>query len=246
MEQVLIVTGAGRGIGAAVARLAAARGYAVAVNYQRDAQSADALVRDIGAAGGRALAIQADIGRVEEVEALFARVEAELGPPAALVNNAGITGRLGPFMDADPAAIEAVFRTNVHGVMHCSRAAVRSFRKSGTRGVIVNLSSTAATLGSPHEFVHYAASKAAVETFTLGLGRELAAEGIRVCAVAPGSTLTDIHAAAGEPGRPARVAPKIPMQRLAAPEEIAEPVLWLLSPAASYVTAATLRCGGGL
>lgn len=246
MKPVLIVTGAGRGIGAAVARQAAARGYAVAVNYQRDARAADALVREISGAGGVALAIQADIGQVEEVERLFARVTGELGAPAALVNNAGITGRIGPFMDADPAAIEAVFRTNVHGTMHCSRAAVRSFRASGTRGVIVNLSSVAAATGSPGEYVHYAASKAAVETFTLGLARELAPEGIRVCAVAPGSTLTDIHAAAGEPERPARVAPKIPMQRLATPEEIAEPVLWLLSPAASYVTGATLRCGGGL
>ncbi len=246
MKPVLIVTGAGRGIGAAVARQAAARGYAVAVNYQRDAQAAEALVREIAAAGGRALAIQADIGQVQEVEQLFARVETELGAPAALVNNAGITGRIGPFMDADPAAIEAVFRTNVHGTMHCCRAAVRSFRKSSTKGVIVNLSSTASTLGSPNEFVHYAASKAAVETFTLGLARELAPEGIRVCAVAPGSTLTDIHASAGEPERPARVAPRIPMQRLATPEEIAEPVLWLLSPAASYVTGTTLRCGGGL
>lgn len=246
MKPVLIVTGAGRGIGAAVARQAAARGYAVAVNYQRDAQSAEALVREIAAAGGEALAIQADIGQAEEVERLFARVTGELGAPAALVNNAGITGRIGPFMDADPAAIEAVFRTNVHGTMHCSRAAVRAFRASGTRGVIVNLSSVGASTGSPGEYVHYAASKAAVEAFTLGLARELAPEGIRVCAVAPGSTLTDIHAAAGEPGRPARVAPKIPMQRLAAPEEIAEPVLWLLSPAASYVTGTTLRCGGGL
>ena len=246
MEQVLIVTGAGRGIGAAVARQAAARGYAVAINYQRDAGSAQALAREIAGAGGKALAFQADIGRAEEVEALFARVEAELGPLAALVNNAGITGRIGPFMDADPEAIEAVFRTNVHGTMHCSRAAVRAFRKSGTQGVIVNLSSTASSIGSPNEFVHYAASKAAVETFTLGLARELAPEGIRVCAVAPGSTLTDIHAAAGEPERPARVAPKIPMGRLATPAEIAEPVLWLLSPAASYVTGATLRCGGGL
>ena len=246
MEQVLIVTGAGRGIGAAVARQAAARGYAVAINYQRDAGSAQALAREIAGAGGKALAFQADIGRAKEVEALFARVEAELGPLAALVNNAGITGRIGPFMDADPEAIEAVFRTNVHGTMHCSRAAVRAFRKSGTQGVIVNLSSTASSIGSPNEFVHYAASKAAVETFTLGLARELAPEGIRVCAVAPGSTLTDIHAAAGEPERPARVAPKIPMGRLATPAEIAEPVLWLLSPAASYVTGATLRCGGGL
>ncbi|WP_020653832.1 SDR family oxidoreductase [Massilia niastensis] len=246
MQRVLIVTGAGRGIGAAVARGAAAGGYAVALNYQHDTAAAEALAASIRQDGGTALAIQADVGDQEEVERMFDRIEAELGAPSALVNNAGITGRIANFMDTDPAAIEAVFRTNVYGAMHCSRAAVRSFRRSGTRGVIVNLSSIAATIGSPHEFVHYAASKAALETFTLGLARELAQEGIRVCAVAPGSTLTGIHAAAGEPGRPERVAPKIPMQRLATPAEIAEPVLWLLSDAASYVTGATLRCSGGL
>lgn len=246
MKQVLIITGAGRGIGAALARQAAAAGHAVAVNYQRDSASAAALVDAIRAAGGTAASFQADVGDAAAVERLFAQVEETLGAPTALVNNAGITGRIGPFMEADPAVIEAVFRTNVHGTMHCCRAAVRAFRRSGTPGVIVNLSSVAALTGSPREYVHYAASKAAVETFTLGLARELAAEGIRVCAVAPGSTLTDIHAAAGEPGRPARVAPNIPMQRLATPEEIAAPVLWLLSPAASYVTGSTLRCAGGL
>jgi NAD(P)-dependent dehydrogenase (short-subunit alcohol dehydrogenase family) len=187
-----------------------------------------------------------DVGAVDEVARLFARVEEELGPPAALVNNAGITGRLGSFTDADPSMIEAVFRTNVYGTMHCCRAAVASFRRAGIHGVIVNLSSQASTTGSPNEYVHYAASKAAVETFTLGLARELAAEGIRVCAVAPGLTLTEIHATAGEPGRPERIAPWIPMQRAATPDEVAEPVLWLLSPAASYVTGTTLRCSGGL
>jgi NAD(P)-dependent dehydrogenase (short-subunit alcohol dehydrogenase family) len=246
MDQVLIVTGAGRGIGAAIATQAAAQGYAVAVNYRHDAAAAEALAGAIRATGGKALAIRADVGRIDEVARLFAETEARLGPPTALVNNAGITGRIGPFMDADPAAIEEVFRINVHGSMHCSRAAVAAFRRHGVRGVIVNLSSVAAITGSPQEYVHYAASKAAVEAFTLGLGRELAAEGIRVCAVAPGSTLTGIHAAAGEPERPARVAPKIPMGRLATPEEIAAPVLWLLSPAASYMTATTLRCAGGL
>lgn len=244
--KVLIITGAGRGIGAAIARQAASQGYAVAVNYQQDAAAASALVASIGDVGGTALAVQADVGDAADVERMFRQVEARLGTPAGLVNNAGITGRLGSFMDADPASVEQVMRTNVLGVMHCCRAAVRSFRRTGTRGVIVNISSIAAATGSPHEYVHYAASKAAVETFTLGLGRELATEGIRVCGVAPGSTLTDIHATAGEPDRPARVAPKIPMQRLASPEEIAEPVLWLLSPAASYVTGTTIRCAGGL
>ncbi len=246
MRKVLIVTGGGRGIGAAIARRAAADGYAVAVNYQHDSAAAEAVAGSIRQAGGAAIALRADVGSGADVAQLFARVENELGAPAALVNNAGITGRIGPFADADPRQIEAVFRTNVLGMMNCCRAAIESFRRSGTAGVIVNLSSVAAATGSPGEYVHYAASKAAVETFTLGLAKELAAEGIRVCGVAPGSTLTDIHARAGEPGRPQRVAPKIPMQRLATPEEIAEPVAWLLSPAASYVTGSILRCTGGL
>jgi NAD(P)-dependent dehydrogenase (short-subunit alcohol dehydrogenase family) len=236
MNKVLIVTGAARGIGAVLARQAAAEGYAVAVNFRSDRLAAEAVVASIETAGGTALAVQADVAEESEVERLFVVVEEKLGPPTALVNNAGVTGRIGTFMQAEPATIEAVFRTNVYGTMHCCRAAIRSFRRSGTKGAT----------GSPQEYVHYAASKAAVDSFTLGLARELAAEGIRVCGVAPGSTLTGIHAAAGEPDRPARVAPKIPMQRLANPEEIAEPILWLLSPAASYITGTTLRCAGGM
>ncbi|MFC0250951.1 SDR family oxidoreductase [Massilia consociata] len=246
MDKVLIVTGAGRGIGAAIARRAAAEGYAVAVNYQHDTLAAEAVVAAIRTAGGTAIAIQADVAQEEQVAHLFARTEAELGRPAALVNNAGITGRIARFTETGPATIEATFRTNVFGTMHCCRAAIAAFRRSGIRGVIVNVSSVAAATGSPCEYVHYAASKAAVETFTLGLAREMAPEGIRVCGVAPGSTLTGIHAAAGEPGRPQRVAPAIPMGRLATADEIAEPVVWLLSPAASYVTGTTLRCAGGL
>ncbi|RZA32376.1 MAG: SDR family oxidoreductase [Lysobacteraceae bacterium] len=246
MNKVLIVTGAGRGIGAAIARQAAAAGHAVAVNYRNDEAAAQALVAAIRDAGGQAAAIQADVAVEAEVAQLFARTESELGAPAALVNNAGITGSIAPFMATSPATIEAVFRTNVYGSMHCCRAAIEAFRRKGTRGVIVNLSSVAASTGSPREYVHYAASKAAIEAFTLGLAREMAPEGIRVCAVAPGSTLTGIHAAAGEPDRPLRVAPAIPMGRLATPDEIAEAVLWMLSPAASYVTGTTLRCAGGL
>jgi len=246
MAKVLIITGAGRGIGAAVARRAAADGYSVAVNFQRDRAAAEALVASIRDAGGTAIAMQADVGDEAEVQRLFARVEEELGPPAALVNNAGITGPIRDFAGTDPATIEAVFRTNVYGTMHCSRAAIRSFRRSGIKGVIVNVSSASTTSGSPNEWVHYAASKAAVDAFTLGLGRELAAEGIRVCGLAPGLTLTDLHAAAGDPGRPQRFVQKVPLQRAATPEEVAEPVVWLLSPAASYFTAATMRCTGGL
>jgi NAD(P)-dependent dehydrogenase (short-subunit alcohol dehydrogenase family) len=245
MNKVLIVTGASKGIGAAIAKRAARDGYAVGVNYHQDERGARQVVATIREAGGTAIAIQADVGSVADVREMFAAAEGELGPLSALVNNAGITGLAGRFIDSDALAIERLFRTNVHGLMHCCRAAIAAFRRTGQGGVIVNLSSGAATTGSPGEYVHYAASKAAVEAFTNGLAREMAHERIRVCAVAPGSTLTTIHALAGDPGRPARVAPTIPMQRLAIPEEIAEPVLWLLSPAASYVTGTTLRCAGG-
>lgn len=246
MQKVLIATGAGRGIGAAVARQAAAAGYAVAVNFLRDKSAAEALVASIRDAGGTALAVQADVGDEAEVKRMFATVEEQFGPLTALVNNAGITGPLRDFISTDPATIEAVFRTNVYGTMHCARAAIHSFRRSGTKGVIVNVSSVAVSTGSPQEWVHYAASKGAVDTFTVGLSRELAAEGIRVCGVAPGITQTDLHATAGAPGRAERYARKVPMQRPATPEEIAEPIVWLLSPAASYFTGTTLRCAGGL
>lgn len=246
MRKTVLVTGAGRGIGAAVARLLAARGYAVALNYLGDEASARGVLNDIEAGGGAGCLIRGDVASEADVLRMFAEAEAALGPLYGLVNNAGITGRIGPFSASDPAVIERVFRVNVLGTMHCCRAALASFRRSGARGVIVNLSSVAARTGSPGEYVHYAASKAAVETFTLGLAREVAAEGIRVCAVAPGSTLTDIHAAAGEPDRPARVAPKIPVGRLANAEEIAAPVVWLLSDEASYMTGETVRVSGGL
>lgn len=246
MRKTILITGAGRGIGAALARKAARAGYAVAINFQRDRDSAEKVVRDIQDAGGKALCVQADVGNADAVADMFRSVEATFGPLFGLVNNAGITGRLGTFEQTSAGVIEEIMRINVLGTMHCSRAALASFRQSGTRGVIVNISSVASSTGSPGEYVHYAASKAAVEAFTVGLGRELAQEGIRVCGVAPGSTYTDIHASAGEPDRPLRVAPKIPMGRLAQPEEIAEPVIWLLSPAASYVTATTLRCTGGV
>jgi NAD(P)-dependent dehydrogenase (short-subunit alcohol dehydrogenase family) len=242
----VLVTGGGRGIGAAVCRLAVQRGYAVAINYLHDEAAARQLADEIAAGGGTACLAQGDVGAQTDVERMFDIAQARLGPLFGLVNNAGITGRLGRFTDADPASIEQVFRTNVLGTMHCSRAALKRFRDAGTHGVIINLSSIAAVTASPHEYVHYAASKSAVETFTLGLAREVAEDGIRVCAVAPGSTLTGIHAAAGEPDRPLRVAPKIPMGRLATPEEIAAPVVWLLSDEASYMTGTVLRCAGGL
>jgi NAD(P)-dependent dehydrogenase (short-subunit alcohol dehydrogenase family) len=245
MGKVLIVTGGGRGIGAAIALAAAREGYAVAVNYARDAQSAGGVVDTIRAGGGAAVAIQADVGEPADVARLFAEAERALGPVTALVNNAGITGRITRFMETDPAMIADVFRINVLGLMECCRAAVASFQRSGSAGVIINISSTAASSGSAGDYVHYAASKAAVEGFTLGLGRELAPQGIRVLCVAPGMTATEIHERGGDGARLQRAAPAIPLRRVAQPEEIAEPVVWLLSPAASYMTATTVTVGGG-
>lgn len=245
MEKILIVTGASRGIGAEIARLAARDGWAVAVNYVRDADAAARVVDGITATGGSGLAVQADMASNGDIERMFATVERELGPVTGLVNNAGITGGLGTFGNADPAVIETVFRINVLGLMEASRRALAAFRAHRKGGVIVNISSTAATAGSPNEYVAYAASKAAVDTFTMGLGKEVAAEGIRVCGVAPGTTQTDIHTTSGDPGRPARVASRIPMLRVGDPEEIAEAAVWLLSPAARYITATTLRVSGG-
>ncbi|MGO4382266.1 SDR family oxidoreductase [Pseudoduganella sp. RAF53_2] len=245
MGKVLLVTGAGRGIGAATALRAARDGWAVAVNYQRDEGAANAVVEAVRAQGGQALPVQADVAAPDQIARLFAVVERELGPLGGLVNNAGITGGLGKFMDCDPAALASVFDINVLGLMQCSRHAVDAFRRAGQGGVIVNVSSTAATSGSPNDYIGYAASKAAVDTFTMGLGKELAPEGIRVCGVAPGFTNTTIHAAGGQPDRLQRKLPGMPMGRPAEPEEIAEAIAWLLSPAASYMTGTTIRCAGG-
>jgi NAD(P)-dependent dehydrogenase (short-subunit alcohol dehydrogenase family) len=243
----LIVTGAGRGIGAAVARLAAARGYRVAVNFAQDARSAEDVVQHITSSGGRAKAIQADISREDEILRLFETAEDELGPFAGLVNNAGITGGFARVETVTSATLTQVFAVNVVGAMLCAREAVRrmSTRSGGRGGAIVNISSRAAQIGGAGEWVHYAASKGALDTFTLGLAREVAGEGIRVNAVAPGHVLTDLHAASGDPDRMTRLAPTIPMGRAGTPEEIAEAVLWLLSPAASYTTGAILGVGGG-
>ena len=243
----LIVTGAGRGIGAAVAKLAGARSFCVAVNYSQNAQAAADVARHIVSSAGRATVIQADISRESETLRLFESAERELGPITGLVNNAGITGGFARVETVTSATLTQVFAVNVIGAMLCAREAVRrmSTRSGGQGGAIVNISSRAAQIGGAGEWVHYAASKGALDTFTLGLAREVAAEGIRVNAVAPGHVLTDLHAASGDPDRPTRLAPTIPMGRAGTPEEIAEAVLWLLSPAAAYTTGAILAVSGG-
>jgi NAD(P)-dependent dehydrogenase (short-subunit alcohol dehydrogenase family) len=239
----VIVTGASRGIGAAVARLAARRGYAVAVNYRSSPDAAHAVVREIEAAGGRAKAIQADVAHESDILKLFDEATRALGPVTALVNNAGITGGSGRVADLTAECLEDVIRLNVVGALLCAREAIRrmSTAMGGKGGAIVNISSVAATLGAPGEYVHYAASKGAIDTMTVGLAKELAAEGIRVNAVAPGLIDTEIH----EPGRVDRIVPQVPMRRIGTAEEVAEAVLYLLSDAAAYVTGTVLRVSGG-
>ena len=247
MSRVLLVTGASRGIGAATAKLAGARGYAVAVNYRRDAAAAATVVRDIDTAGGRAVAIQGDVSIEADVVRLFEECDRSLGGLWGLVNNAGILERQTRVESMDAARLSRVFGTNVVGAFLCAREAVRrlSARHGGTGGAIVNVSSGAARWGSPGEYVDYAATKGAIDTFTLGLAREVAEEGIRVNAVRPGFVYTDIHASGGEPGRVDRVKALVPMQRGGRPDEIAAAILWLLSDEASFTTGAILDVTGG-
>ena len=244
---VLIVTGGSRGIDAAICRLATARGYSVAINYHTGKASADSLVEEIQSKGGCAEAIQADVGNENDILRLFQESDEKLGPLTALVNNAAITGGFSRIEKVKAGMLERLLAVNVTGAILCAREAVLrlSTKHGGEGGAIVNISSRAAEIGSAGEWVHYALTKGAIDTLTVGLAREVAKEGIRVNAVAPGLVDTDIHAANGEPGRLERLFPTIPMGRAGTPEEIAEGVLWLLSPAASFVTGAVLAMGGG-
>ncbi|MEU4085893.1 glucose 1-dehydrogenase [Streptomyces aureus] len=241
---VTIVTGGSRGIGAATCARLVADGHDVVVGYVRDEEAAERTAAAVREAGARALAVRVDTSEEAAVERLFDLAADGLGPVTGLVNNAGVTGPLGRLADADPADLRRVVEVNVLGALLCARRAARSMAASGG-GAIVNVSSAAATLGSPGEFVHYAASKAAVDALTTGLAKELGPQGIRVNAVAPGMIDTEMHAAMGDPGRAQRAAASIPLRRVGAAEEIAAAIAWLLSPDASYTTGAVLRVSGG-
>ena len=243
----LLITGGSRGIGAAAARLAAQRGWDVAVNYTRDAAAADAVATDVRAAGRRALVLQGDVGIEADVLAMFATIDREWGPLHGLVNNAGVVDVAARVDAMSAARIERMFAINVFGTIWCAREAVRrmSTRHGGQGGAIVNLSSAAAKLGSPGQYVDYAAAKGAVDAFTLGLAREVATEGIRVNAVRPGIIETDIHASGGQPGRAAQMAPLVPMQRAGSAEEVAQAIMWLLSADSSYTTGTMVDVTGG-
>ena len=247
MSGIVVVTGASRGIGAATARLAGGRGHAVCVNYVHARDEAETVARHIREAGGRAIAVGADTSVEADVERMFADVDDAFGAVTALVNNAGITGGFRRVEDVDAELLERVLAVNVTGCFLCAREAVRrmSTKRGGKGGVIVNVSSTASWLGGGGEWVHYAASKGAIDTFTVGLAREVAGEGIRVNAVNPGLIATGLHAAAGAPERIERLASAVPLGRGGTPDEVAEAILWLISDAASFVTGARLPVSGG-
>jgi NAD(P)-dependent dehydrogenase (short-subunit alcohol dehydrogenase family) len=247
LEQVLLVTGGSRGIGAATALLAATKGYAVAVNYAVHSEAADAVVRQIEAAGGKAFAVQADVAHEDQVLAMFAAIDAKLGRLTALVNNAGIVDVTSRVDEMSTSRLQRMFAVNVIGSIVCAREAVRrmSTLHGGTGGAIVNVSSAASRLGAPGQYVDYAAAKGAIDAFTLGLAKEVAAEGIRVNAVRPGLIETDIHASGGLPNRVRELEHLVPMKRGGSAEEVAQAIVWLLSPEASYTTMSLVEVSGG-
>ena len=247
MTKVVLITGGSRGIGAATALLAARQGYAVAVNYAANALAADDVVRLIRASGGTAITVRADVANEHEVVAMFEAVDAQLGRLTALVNNAGVVDATSRVDAMQLARLQRMFAINVFGSFLCAREAVlrMSTRYKGEGGAIVNVSSAAARLGSPGQYVDYAAAKGAIDSFTLGLAKEVAAEGIRVNAVRPGIIETEIHASGGLPNRARDVAPQVPMQRPGTAAEVAEAIVWLLSEQASYSTGALLDVTGG-
>lgn len=244
---IVLITGGSRGIGAATALLAAQRGFAVAINYARQAQAADQLVQRIQAGGGRAMAVQADVGDEAQVLKMFAEVDARFGRLTALVNNAGIVDMKARLDEMSVERLTRMMRINVVGAFVCAREAVRrmSTRHGGSGGVIVNLSSAAARLGSPDQYIDYAASKGAIDTLTVGLAKEVAEEGIRVNGVRPGLIDTEIHASGGDPDRAFQLAHTVPMKRTGTAQEIATAIVWLMSGEASYVTGTTIDVTGG-
>ncbi|MFC7916051.1 SDR family NAD(P)-dependent oxidoreductase [Streptomyces sp. NPDC057386] len=241
---VTVVTGGSRGVGAAVCRRLAEDGHDVVVGYVRDAGAAEEVAADVRRVGARAVTVRADTSVEAEVERLFETAERELGPVTGLVNNAAVSGPLGRLTDTDTDVLRRVVDVNLTGTLLCARRAAQLMTARGS-GVIVNISSGAATLGSPGEYVHYAATKAAVDALTVGLGKELGRDGVRVNAVAPGVVDTEMHAAMGDPDRARRMGAEVPLGRPARPEEIAAAVAWLMSPEASYATGAVLRVAGG-
>lgn len=247
MSRVLLVTGGSRGIGAAVCRQAAESGYAVGINYHSDEISAENLERELSAAGARCVVLQADVSEEAQVVEMYRRLDETLGPITALVNNAGILAPQARLDEMGAERINRILETNVTGCFLCAREAVlrMSTLRGGAGGVIVNVSSAASRLGSPGEYIDYAASKGALDSMTIGLSREVGAEGIRVNAVRPGVIYTDIHASGGEPGRVDRVGPGAPLGRGGYPEEVAAAVMWLLSDAASYTTGSFIEVSGG-
>ncbi len=247
MNPVLLVTGGSRGIGAATALLAAERGYAVAVNYAHNSLAADEVVRLIRASGGQAMAVQADVGVEAQVVAMFRRIDAKLGPLTALVNNAGVVDVASRVDEVTTERLRRLFDINVLGSFMCAREAIlrMSTRHGGAGGSIVNVSSVASRLGGAGQYVDYAATKGAMDTFTIGLAQEVASEGIRVNAVRPGIIDTDIHASGGQPDRAGRLAPLVPMRRAGSATEVAQSILWLMSEQASYSTGAFIDVAGG-